>query len=324
MIAKMHALTHMTKLGHLFDQDSALVTFESDVSMREVFDSFTKYLHECVLITENTVHVGILTLKDMMRILQNFENLLRPVREFMVTPLITFDAMQSIGDVLNSDQNIDIGKIVVKECNRVIGIIDYSDLLSLCFTKITPLIKHEYNLLNAVLGMADEGGRRLLKLATSDPLTGIGNRRLLEEIFQAHQMISGKEDIQPFLLLFDIDNFKQINDTYGHNVGDGVLKELTRLVSNSVRRSDIFVRWGGEEFALLLRYSDSTTVMNLAEHIRNVIEQFRFESNIRITCSFGLSAVLNGESLEMAIGHADRALYQAKADGKNCIRINVC
>ncbi len=323
MIAKMHALTYSTKLRHLFDEDHSTIAFETDVLLHEVFDSFTTYLHDAVLITENSVHVGIITLKDMMRILQNFENLRLPVREFMVFPLITFDAMQSISDVLNADKHVEFSKIVVKECNRVIGIIDYSDLLSLCFTKITPLIKHEYNLLHSVLGLADEGNRGLLKLATSDPLTGIGNRRLLEEVFQAHQAIAEKEHITPFLLLFDIDDFKEINDTYGHNIGDGVLKELTMSVSNSIRKSDIFVRWGGEEFAILLRYSDVATVMNFAEHIRQLIYQFHFESSIRITCSFGLTTVLHGENLEMAIAHADRALYQAKADGKNCVRINI-
>lgn len=319
----MYALTYSTKLRDLFDKDYSTITFEADVLLHEVFDSFTTYLHEAVLITENSVHVGIITLKDMMQILQNFENLHLPVREFMVSPLITFNAMQSISDVLNAGKNSEFGKIVVKECNRVIGIIDYSDLLSLCFTKITPLIKYEYNLLHSVLGLAGEGGSELFKLATTDPLTGIANRRLLEEVFQAHQLLAEKEHITPFLLLFDIDDFKQINDMYGHNVGDNVLKVLTTLVSNSIRKSDIFVRWGGEEFTILLRYSDAATVMNFAEHIRQLIEQFQFESNIRITCSFGLTTVLHGENLETAIAHADRALYRAKEYGKNCVRINL-
>jgi len=321
MIAQMHALTHSMPLGKLFSQDQDVKTFESDVTLCEIFDSFTHYCHDVVLITENTVHIGIVTLKDMMRILQDFENLLCPVREFMISPLLMFDSTQNIADVLDSIADNFCGKIVVKNGTHVIGVIDIHELVSLCYSKISPLIKHEYNVLNSVLGLAEEGGEELMKLAKTDPLTGIGNRRLLEEVFQAHQLLASNDHSVPFLLLFDVDDFKPINDTYGHNTGDIVLKELTALVGNSIRKSDVFVRWGGEEFAILFRYSDAITVLNIAEHLRQLIEQFRFESIVRITCSFGLATVHLGESLTTVIGRADNALYRAKAEGKNSIRM---
>ncbi len=171
------------------------------------------------------------------------------------------------------------------------------------------------------MGMVNEGKKGLLKMATTDTLTGIGNRRLLEEVFQAHQSLEERYGVTLFLLMFDIDDFKAINDTYGHNVGDLVLKELTLLVSNSIRKSDLFVRWGGEEFAILLRYSDPLTVIKIAEQIRKRIDDHQFNTIIHLTCSFGLTSIQHGETLEKVIERADHALYYAKKEGKNSVQM---
>jgi diguanylate cyclase (GGDEF)-like protein len=174
-----------------------------------------------------------------------------------------------------------------------------------------------------MLGLVGEGEQGLLKLATTDTLTGIGNRRLFEEIFQAHQSLDNRYEVSLFLLMFDIDDFKKINDTFGHNVGDSVLKELVKLVSKSIRKSDVFVRWGGEEFVILLRYSDPLGVMDIAEQIRKRIDDHSFETIIHVTCSFGLTAINSHESIENATSRADLALYRAKADGKNTVRLEI-
>lgn len=143
MIAQMYALTHSMPLGNLFGKDQDVKTFESDVTLCEIFDSFTHYGHDIVLITENSVHIGIVTLKDMMRILQDFENLFCPVREFMNSPLLMFESTQTIADVLDSVPDHSSRKIVVKNDTHVIGVIDVNELISLCYTKIRPLIKHD-------------------------------------------------------------------------------------------------------------------------------------------------------------------------------------
>lgn len=314
-------VTDSTHIGHLFSKDYRVITFESDVTMCELFDSFTKHAHDVVIITEAAVHVGMMTLKDMMRALHEFDNLLRPIRDYMTTPLHTFHSTQSVSEVLDTMGNVTYGKIVVKDQEKVVGIMDHRDLLSLCYTKIAPFIKHEYNLVHSMLGLVTEGEQGLLKLATTDSLTGIGNRRLFEEIFQAHQSLGERYGADMFLLLFDIDDFKNINDNFGHTIGDSVLKELVGLVSRSIRKSDIFVRWGGEEFAILLRYSDPNRVMDVAEQIRQRIDQHSFETIVHLTCSFGLSEIHSDESLQEAFHHADKALYRAKADGKNRVRI---
>ncbi len=163
----------------------------------------------------------------------------------------------------------------------------------------------------------------LLKKATTDSLTGIGNRRLFEEVFLAYRNSTFPDEHPLYFLLFDIDNFKSINDTFGHNVGDSVLRELASLVGRSIRKSDTFTRWGGEESALLQRYPDPMAVMKDAEQIRKKIDEHSFETIVHVTCSFGLTAVLPHEAFETAFERADKALYRAKNDGKNCIRIEM-
>lgn len=323
MIAQIDSVTHSTPIGQLFHAKDRVRVFESDTLLSEVLEYFSMCAADVVIITKQAIHIGILTLKDIVRALQNLGNLLLPVEKFMVSPLQTFSFTQSIAEVLDIMREVAYDKIVVIHEENVIGVMDHRHLLSRCYTQLAPLIKHEYNLIQSMLGLVGEGEKGLLKLATTDPLTGIGNRRLFEEIFQAHQSLGERYGVDLFLLMFDIDDFKKINDTFGHNVGDSVLKELVALVSRSIRKSDVFVRWGGEEFAILLRYSDPFKVMDMAEQIRKRIDMHRFETIIRVTCSFGVTQVHPNEGSEKSIARADTALYKAKADGKNSVRLEI-
>lgn len=317
------AVTHSTPIGKLFNHENEVQTFDADVIMREVFEHFTTYTADVVIITQKTLAIGIVTLKDMVRSLSDWDNLMLPVKTFMTAPLKTFHSTMSIAEVLDEMKHAPFDKIVVTQCEDLVGVIDQRHLLSLCYKQLTPFIKHEYNMLNSLMGMVTEGKKGLLKMATTDTLTGIGNRRLLEDVFQAHQSLEERYGIALFLLMFDIDRFKAINDTYGHNIGDMVLKELTELVSRSIRKSDVFVRWGGEEFAILLRYSDAAAVMKIAEQIRMRINDHQFQTIAHLTCSFGLTSVHPGETLERVIDRADKALYCAKEEGKNSVRMEI-
>lgn len=323
MMINALALTHSTQIGKLFAPENKVQTFDLEVLLREVFEYFTAYATDVVIITEKAINVGIITLKDMVKALQNCDNLMSPVKFFMTSPITTFHSMMSIAEVLDAMKTATFDKIVVTHFDDLVGVMDQRHLLSICYKQLTPLLKHEYNMLNSLMGMVEKGEKGLLKMATTDTLTGIGNRRLLEEVFQAHQNLEERYGVTLFLLMFDIDGFKGINDTHGHNIGDMVLKELTSLVSRSIRKSDLFVRWGGEEFAILLRYSDPVSVMNIAEQIRLRIDLHKFKTIKHLTCSFGLTSVQAKERLEAAIERADRALYRAKEEGKNSVRLEM-
>jgi diguanylate cyclase (GGDEF)-like protein len=324
MISEIITITHATPIGTIFHEHHSCGLFESDSVVQKVLEFFVLNGDDAVIISENGLPVGIVTHKDMLRIVYNFDNTGLPIKEFISSPLVMFDAATSIGDVIDAMKEVSFDKIVVQTNNKIVGIIDRNHLLSLCYTHLTPLIKHEYNMVHSLMGgLVGENDRNLLKMATTDTLTGIGNRRLFEEVFQAHQSLGDRYDVNLFLLLFDIDNFKSINDTFGHGVGDSVLKELARLVGKSIRKSDIFVRWGGEEFAILLRYSDPMAVMKVADQIRKKIDKYSFEAIVHVTCSFGLTSIEANEVLERVFERADKALYRAKNDGKNCVRMEL-
>jgi len=157
----------------------------------------------------------------------------------------------------------------------------------------------------------------LKQLATTDPLTGVANRRKFDEVLDAEVKRSSRYDIALTLLLFDIDHFKAVNDKYGHLVGDQVLVEFTRLVSENVRANDHFARWGGEEFVLLSAHCDEECTERFAEKLRLLIAAHNFPEVGQLTCSFGLSGLRPGDSAAGMVARADEALYQAKSQGRN-------
>lgn len=159
--------------------------------------------------------------------------------------------------------------------------------------------------------------RILGKLTNLDHLTKIANRRRIDEVIQKEYK-RGHRYRQPLsLILFDVDNFKRINDVYGHNRGDKVLKTIAKLVRASVRESDHFGRWGGEEFVIVCTETVLEDAVMVAEKLRRVIAEYEFEEIGSLTCSFGVSRFDFNESIEVCVHNTDKALYKAKAEGKN-------
>lgn len=158
---------------------------------------------------------------------------------------------------------------------------------------------------------------RLEKLVGTDPLTGLCNRRSLENNISMCIENYKRYGVKFSVLMFDIDNFKNINDTYGHQQGDSILVEISDILKASSRITDCCARWGGEEFIILLPNSDINGALTKAENLRALIES-KVSSPSRITCSFGVSDFYKGDdSIDNIIMRADQALYQAKYMGKN-------
>lgn len=307
-------------IGSLINSDKEATTFDSTESLQNIFNYFVSSGADAVILTNNDFSVGILTQKDLLKALHTPSNLLLPVEDFMTFPVETVRSSTPVSQVIEHMEQAPFEKIVVFEEKTLIGIIDNRDLIAYCYGKIAPLIQQEYDMFYHILGIVEGDEQNLLKLANTDPLTGVGNRRLLKEIFDAHQTVGKHLLSKLFLIMFDIDDFKKINDSFGHNIGDTILKQLTSLVGRSIRKSDIQIRWGGEEFIILLRHTEQQYVFDIAEFIRKNIETFNFESSLNVTCSFGFTQVITSDSLETAIERADTALYVAKSNGKNCIR----
>jgi diguanylate cyclase (GGDEF)-like protein len=117
--------------------------------------------------------------------------------------------------------------------------------------------------------------------------------------------------------MFDIDHFKNVNDTYGHDVGDTVLKNIVDTVNKNIRNIDIFVRWGGEEFIVLCPQTDSLSAATLAQKLRGAIDDASFDKVGNITCSFGVASFKDNESKDSLIKRSDDALYKAKDESSS-------
>ncbi len=169
--------------------------------------------------------------------------------------------------------------------------------------------------------------RQLELLATRDDLTGLANRRMLQMLAAEEQTLMVRQNTPACLLLLDLDLFKNINDELGHPAGDELLRQLGTLLTQTVRASDRVARWGGEEFAILLRNSDANQSLQVAEHIRTFIEQHHFElpnqagvpHEVVMTASIGVAQLdaKADDMLDQAYRSADMALYAAKAGGRN-------
>jgi diguanylate cyclase (GGDEF)-like protein len=156
-------------------------------------------------------------------------------------------------------------------------------------------------------------------LSTTDQLTGIYNRagaiKITEELFKR---INPNQ--QQCIVIFDIDYFKRINDTYGHDVGDEILKGFANLITNSIRTGDVFARWGGEEFVLICCIPNKLDIKNLAEKLCRIVAAHSFEAagySINITTIIGIACTIPAENLKSLFKRADIALYEAKATGRN-------
>jgi len=153
--------------------------------------------------------------------------------------------------------------------------------------------------------------------ATIDSLTKIYNRYKFEELFDEELQRANRVSQDLSLIIFDIDHFKAINDTYGHQAGDSVLKELSELISKNIKTSDIFARWGGEEFVILLPGTSLDGAVMFAEKLRKMVKEYDFKEIDKMTSSFGVGKFEEYENKQTFFEKVDKALYVAKSKGRN-------
>ncbi len=169
--------------------------------------------------------------------------------------------------------------------------------------------------------------RKLEEMATTDKLTGAANRQVFDMLFNQCVKQAKRRDMPLSTIMFDIDRFKRVNDTYGHATGDLILKAVTRTAKIHIRDSDTLCRWGGEEFLILLTDCNLEQAETVAEKIRRNIETDRSVvhsgQSISITASFGVTQLRDEDTLSDIIIRADGALYAAKDNGRNRIELVV-
>lgn len=162
----------------------------------------------------------------------------------------------------------------------------------------------------------------LYELATKDRLTEIYNRHYFDKMIREEIQRNDRYPLALSLIVFDLDHFKRVNDRWGHDKGDEVLKTVTKIVSEGIRTTDIFARWGGEEFVVLCPHTTQIQATNVAEKLRRQIEKTNMVNEIKVTSSFGVAERLRFEDYESWFRRADQALYAAKKSGRN--QVSAC
>ena len=165
--------------------------------------------------------------------------------------------------------------------------------------------------------LLEEKNKKLEKLYVTDELTQIYNRRKLDSGLENEILRSRRTGTKFSLIMLDIDFFKDVNDTYGHQTGDLVLIEFANILKNNIRKIDILGRWGGEEFLIICPYTDEFGVKTKAENLRKLIEDYKFVKVNNKTASIGITTYKPIDSTQSLLHRVDTAMYEAKNRGRN-------
>ncbi|MDD2789971.1 MAG: GGDEF domain-containing protein [Sulfurimonas sp.] len=163
----------------------------------------------------------------------------------------------------------------------------------------------------------EEANEKLQRLATTDVLTQLNNRVVLDKELQTQFNIFNRYKKVFTVIMMDLDFFKDVNDTFGHQVGDSVLKEVAHIIRENTRSIDVTGRWGGEEFLIICHETDLDGAYTLAETLRRKIQTHLFQHVEHKTACFGVAQIQEGVDIDMLIKNADDALYEAKKSGRN-------
>lgn len=201
-------------------------------------------------------------------------------------------------------------------------LLEYKDQLETKVKNRTAELSKANNELIHEVERRQEVEEKLKILVSTDELTNAYNRRAFNSYLHINIARAKRYNEPLSILMLDIDHFKNINDSYGHDVGDLVLKALAHIAKGSIRQEDIFARWGGEEFTVLLPQTGKDTALQLAERLRQAIAEHHFPKSLYVTVSIGYTTLQDNDSSELFVKRADTALYQAKDLGRNIVRYN--
>lgn len=197
----------------------------------------------------------------------------------------------------------------IEECNIIVS---YSYVFLLAMILLSSWLYNRFRLLKKDIRQKESYIEHLERLASVDSLTLIYNRHMLDIILSQQIAMADRYRKLLSVIFFDIDHFKEINDQYGHNVGDDVLIALAELVSQTVRESDIFGRWGGDEFLIILPESSQKQAQRLVNTLEKKILDYTFPGVEHVSCSFGMVSYQFGDTMKTLIERADVKLYEVK------------
>lgn len=257
---------------------------------------------------------------------------------YSVLPLIMLPILTIVATALFADQSLTIWSGVVVAILTVIDMVrynfEYTDsvaglnwvgvlsifllLIILLCVMVVIVNTHTKALMSSIMGSYNRQVTLMSELMI-DPMTGLYNRRSFEDSLEKEIESAEQTGAKSYVTIFDIDHFKEVNDTYGHSNGDIVIKALCKMMKEKSKDMGLAFRYGGEEFVILFHDVELSKVMNIVEDIRTEFRcyYFHFMNKDGITCSCGVAEYIKGESSKAWFNRADSALYKAKESGRN-------
>ena len=286
----------------------------------------------------NSIHKELKLTHDALTEQQKMINRYVPIVETDCRGIITdvndaychnlgFTRLQLIGKAHKSIRHSSMAKAFYQEMWNTINqnktwsgeIFNYtSNNETRCFnTYIEPLFRNKVKVGYRAICEDISDKKIIEKISITDKLTGIFNRLRLDELIVEQLQTYERYKIDFSIIIIDIDNFKLINDTYGHDVGDKVIQQLATCLQSKIRATDYVGRWGGEEFLIFCPNTLAKNALIPAEYIRKSVEQDHYDDVDKITISLGVTGVIEGDTVNSIFKRADQALYKAKRSGKN-------
>ncbi|MEA1919533.1 MAG: diguanylate cyclase [Campylobacterota bacterium] len=293
---------------------------ESDENSLSVMHDMGRYLHESAMVLEDRKPVGIVTTEDILRLIQQKSDLSLPISAYMSQPVQTLHHESTIKQALQFMKDKHFKRIVtVDNHGKLIGVITQRELVAITYSRWAVMMKEYQEELSEINKILEKKSEKYERIAGTDPLTGLYNRMKFMELYISEYTVMKQRHNTMSMMIVDLDHFKNVNDSYGHNIGDKVLKQTSNILLQSLRNVDILCRWGGEEFVALLPTATADQAFNIADQIRQALEDTKHDNLPQVTASFGVTEIIEDEDIEATIARADKALYEAKDAGRNCV-----
>jgi len=310
-------------LGEYLHLGSSVMRASGDEMVSDIFVIFDENTFDSVVIVRDGYPIGILTTKDILKAFKNNIDLNIPAKILMTTPIQTLNADATVKEALEFINKKSFKRVIVVDNNGLhIGAISQKELISMTYSRWSQLIKEHYGELKEINRILKVENQEYKVKALIDHLTGLYNRHHFTELFTQRYGYAGAQLLCDSLLLIDVDDFKKINDTHGHNMGDKVLETIAKTLLNALRGNDIIARWGGEEFIVLLLMAQTDEAVEIAQRLRKTVSKLAIDGVGQVTLSIGLHCYEGKQVLQDVIAKADKALYEAKQNGKNQVCVS--
>ena len=292
-----------------------------DEQISNLLQDMIENQYDNVIVVEDLKPVGIFTTKDITVMIKNREDLDVCVSTHMSSPVDSIDKSASIREALNFVKEKKFKRVVVTDSSGYLsGVISQKELISLTYSRWAMMMKEYQEELSEINKILVNKNEKFENIASTDSLTGLYNRYKFSELYVSSYRSMIQRDNNMSLIMVDIDYFKNVNDTYGHNAGDATLVQVAHAILRVLRNIDIVCRWGGEEFIILLPTANLENAVLLAEKIRKDIERMDIDIVGQVTASFGIAKVNKNTDMKAVVNIADKALYLAKNSGRNCVK----